>query len=242
MAVRVTAPLGMNPPETVGKPARQPSAGMDRRSGTRWKNSGRPSVRQLNDDPMSANTAAPTVLSKDGNAVLKIPEQLRIATQAEIVSVELRYVVSRRPREQSDQTPTATAVPRKLPGPVDWWQHYISRSYVSVERIERANASRWIAANRKLIAEEVALVNRHAVNKRQRVRVSDFVGYRERAHGAGLDAEGEDVRMIAPLVANRVKLCGIRPSAGKSARRQTDPRTPIPPTMNGQTSGRCRRL
>ena len=100
MADRVTPPPGMNPPAKRGQPARQTVAGMGRRSETRWKSlvaTGAP----IKDDPMSANKAAETVLPKIGMRYSKFPSSW-YRHPGEVISIELRYVVSLSP-EQSDR-------------------------------------------------------------------------------------------------------------------------------------------
>ena len=77
-------------------------------------------------------------------------------------------------------------------------QHNVSRSYISVERIKRADTSRWIPAIENSSPRKYAR-NRDAGNNASELAPRPYWN-RECANGAGLNAECEDLRVLLFLL------------------------------------------
>src|SRR5262249_30950677 len=133
-------------------------------------------------------------------------EHLRVAARRRVNTLQVNHIRSGCPGEGADggergrqrnYIRCSDRVRRK---------DHVARGHETIERRNRANRTHVITANRKLIAQEVTFVNRHAVNKRERVRVLHLVSGRATSYRAGDNAETENLRILTPLVADREEL------------------------------------
>src|SRR5262249_9747618 len=99
--------------------------------------------------------------AENRNAILEVSEHLRVTTDARQNATQFHHVVDRGAGKKRDvgQRCRQTSVGGGRPGALRGQEH-VARRQVKVERSKRANTAWWIAADRKLIAQEVSFINR----------------------------------------------------------------------------------
>jgi hypothetical protein len=119
-------------------------------------------------------------VADDRDAVFEVAEYLRVATDR---SERARQSATLLPldRENSEAALTAgnlepASACRSVRSDDD-----VLRSDERIDRRDRADRTHVVTANREFVAEEEPLEDRHAVDKRKRLRVSDFICCREAA-------------------------------------------------------------
>src|SRR6185436_2917901 len=82
----------------------------------------------------------------------------------------------------------------------------ILRSYISIERSDRADRTGLVSANVRLASQIVTLISRDAVDERDRVGVLNCIRDRERPDGAAEEPEGENLGALGFFLSYRNEL------------------------------------
>src|SRR6266581_7610252 len=147
----------------------------------------------------------------DRNSIFEISEHLRVGAGGRVGARQLSNVVSTCASECSDVCQRLIKARHGNWRPANVGRnHHITRSDEVVERRDWTDRSDVVTANGEFITQKEPFVNRHTVDKCERVRVPHLRRRSKASDGPQQNSEAKNFRMIGPLVAYGNKLCELQ--------------------------------